>query len=136
MLDMRFKRRGTGGKNLLRLLDGPIVEIRHANRSFFRARFSPSLGIRPVRFVLGIIACVGIALTLFSLLFGFRSVPANSVGVKLRFGAFAGIAEPGLTYVIPYVDERRAIGPSPTGGCTRGGCAPRNKMRLQPVRNS
>lgn len=31
---------------------------------------------------------------------------------------------------------RRAIGPSPTGGCTRGGCAPRNKMRLQPVRNS
>jgi modulator of FtsH protease HflK len=56
-------------------------------------------------FVLGIIACVGIALTLFSLLFGFRSVPTNSVGVKLWFGAFAGIAEPGLTYVIPYVDE-------------------------------
>ena len=66
---------------------------------------SPSFGIRPVRFVLGIIACVGIALTLFSLLFGFRSIPANSVGVKLRFGALSGIEDPGLTYVIPYVDE-------------------------------
>ena len=66
---------------------------------------SPSLGIRPVRFVLGIIACVGIALTLFSLLFGFRSIPTNSVGVKLRFGALSGIEDPGLTYVIPYVDE-------------------------------
>src|SRR5213076_2344511 len=66
---------------------------------------SASFGIKPVRFVLGIIACVGVALTLFSLLFGFRSIPTNSVGVKLRFGAFAGIAEPGLTYVIPYVDE-------------------------------
>src|SRR5205814_9423945 len=66
---------------------------------------SPSFGIRPVRFVLGIIACLGIALTLFSLLFGFRSIPTNSVGVKLRFGAFSGIEDPGLTYVIPYVDE-------------------------------
>src|SRR6266576_1311411 len=66
---------------------------------------SSSFGIRPVRFVLGIIACVGIALTLFSLLFGFRSIPTNSVGVKLRFGALSGIEDPGLTYVIPYVDE-------------------------------
>src|SRR4026207_2418488 len=66
---------------------------------------SASFGIRPVRFVLGIIACVGIALTLFSLLFGFRSIPTNSVGVKLRFGALSGIEDPGLTYVIPYVDE-------------------------------
>src|SRR5438132_2909167 len=66
---------------------------------------SPSFGIKPVRFGLGIIACVGIALTLFSLLFGFRSIPTNSVGVKLRFGAVSGIEDPGLTYVIPYVDE-------------------------------
>jgi regulator of protease activity HflC (stomatin/prohibitin superfamily) len=66
---------------------------------------SPSFGIKPVRFVLGIIACVGLALTLFSLLFGFRSIPTNSVGVKLRFGALSGIEDPGLTYVIPHVDE-------------------------------
>src|SRR6476646_2832387 len=66
---------------------------------------SPSLGIRPVRFGLGIVACVGVALTLFSLLFGFRSIPTNSVGVKLRFGALSGIEDPGLTYIIPYVDE-------------------------------
>src|SRR5256714_9668377 len=66
---------------------------------------SPTFGIRPVRFVLGIIACVGIALTLFSLLFGFRSIPTNSVGVKLRFGALSGIEDPGLAYVVPYVDE-------------------------------
>src|SRR4029077_18324618 len=32
-------------------------------------------------------------------------IPTNSVGVKLRFGAFSGIEDPGLTYVIPYVDE-------------------------------
>src|SRR6266436_2463247 len=66
---------------------------------------SPSFGIRPVRFVLGIIACVGIALTLFSLLFGFRSIPTNSVGVKTRFGAFHDNVNPGLAYAIPYVDE-------------------------------
>src|SRR5207248_315548 len=66
---------------------------------------SPSFGIRPVRFVLGIIACVGIALTLFSLLFGYRSIPTNSVGVKLRFGALSGIEDPGLTYVVQHVDE-------------------------------
>src|SRR5436853_6318820 len=66
---------------------------------------SPSFGIKPVRFGLGIIACVGIALTLFSLLFGFRSIPTNSVGVKLRFGALSGIEDHGLTYDIPYVDE-------------------------------
>jgi membrane protease subunit HflK len=38
-------------------------------------------------------------------LFGFRSVPTNSVGVRVRFGAFKGIESPGLTYVIPYIDE-------------------------------
>lgn len=63
------------------------------------------LGIKPVRIGLGIIACIGIALTCFSLVFGFRSVPTNSVGVKLRFGAFSGIEGPGLTYVIPHVDQ-------------------------------
>src|SRR5438477_12420624 len=66
---------------------------------------SPSLGIKPLRFIRGNLGAVGIALTLFSLLFGFRSVPTNSVGVKLRFGAVSGIEDPGLTYVIPYVDE-------------------------------
>src|SRR2546423_1008864 len=66
---------------------------------------SPSFGIKPLPFVLGLIASVGLALTLFSLLFGFRSIPTNSVGVKLRFGAISGIEGPGLTYVIPYVDE-------------------------------
>src|SRR5437870_13682385 len=65
----------------------------------------PSFGIKPVRFILGIIAAIGIAFSFFSLLFGFRSIPTNSVGVKLRFGALSGIEDPGLTYVIPYVDE-------------------------------
>src|SRR5438093_12668528 len=66
---------------------------------------SPSFGIKPVRFVLGIIACVGVALTLFSLLFGFRSIPTNSVGVKLRFGVLSAIEDTGLTYDIPYMDK-------------------------------
>ena len=66
---------------------------------------SPSLGIKPLRLILGILGAVGMALTFFSLLFGFRSIPTNSVGVKLRFGALSSIEGPGLTYVIPYVDE-------------------------------
>jgi modulator of FtsH protease HflK len=73
-----------------------------------RSSATPSpggLGIKPLRFILGLIACFGILLTLGSLLFGFRSVPTNSVGVRVRFGAFKGIESPGLTYVIPYIDE-------------------------------
>jgi membrane protease subunit HflK len=65
--------------------------------------------IRPVRLVLGLIACVGIVLTLFTLLFGFRTIPANSVGVKTRFGAYHDLVNPGLTYAIPYVDEIQIV---------------------------
>ena len=63
------------------------------------------LPIKPLRLILGVIACVGIAVTLFTLLFGFTTIPANSVGVKTRFGAYHDIVNPGLTYAIPYVDE-------------------------------
>jgi membrane protease subunit HflK len=61
--------------------------------------------IRPVRLVLGLIACVGIVVILFTLLFGFRTIPANSVGVKTRFGAYHDLVNPGLAYAIPYVNE-------------------------------
>jgi membrane protease subunit HflK len=61
--------------------------------------------IRPVRLVLGLIACVGIVIILFTLLFGFRTIPANSIGVKTRFGAYHDLVNPGLTYAIPYVNE-------------------------------
>ena len=61
--------------------------------------------INPVRLGLGIIACIGILMTLLTLLFGFRTVPANSVGIKTRFGAYHSIADPGLAYVIPYIDR-------------------------------
>ena len=63
------------------------------------------LPIKPLRLILGVIACVGIAVTLFTLLFGFTTIPANSVGVKTRFGAYHDNVNPGLTYAIPYVDE-------------------------------
>jgi len=53
----------------------------------------------------GAIGALGIIVTLFSALFGFVSIPTNSVGVKMRFGAYVGTAEPGLAYAIPYVDE-------------------------------
>ena len=65
--------------------------------------------IRPVGLVLGLIACVGIVLILFTLLFGFRTIPANSVGVKTRFGAYHDLVNPGLTYAIPYVDEIQIV---------------------------
>ena len=63
------------------------------------------LPIKPLRLILGAIACIGIAATLFTLLFGFMTIPANSVGVKTRFGAYHDIVNPGLTYAIPYVDQ-------------------------------
>ncbi|MGI9087536.1 MAG: FtsH protease activity modulator HflK [Chthoniobacterales bacterium] len=61
--------------------------------------------IRPLRLILGGIGALGIIATVFSLLFGFVSIPTNSVGVKVRFGAFQKIVPPGLSYAIPYVDE-------------------------------
>jgi modulator of FtsH protease HflK len=66
-------------------------------------------GVRPVRLGLGIIACIGIASILFTLLFGFTSIPTNSVGVKTRFGAYIGEVEPGLAYAIPYIDKIRVV---------------------------
>jgi len=70
---------------------------------------SQYIPIKPVRLIMGRIACVGIVLTLFTLLFGFRTIPANSVGVKTRFGAYHDLVNPGLTYAIPYVDEIQIV---------------------------
>ncbi len=63
------------------------------------------LQIKPLRLILGVIGTLGLVVTVFSLLFGFSSIPTNSVGVKLRFGAYSKTVEPGLAYAIPYVDE-------------------------------
>jgi membrane protease subunit HflK len=65
--------------------------------------------LKPVRLILGLIACVGLAMVLFTLLFGFASIPANSVGVKTRFGAYEALVNPGLAYAIPHVDEIRIV---------------------------
>src|SRR5437762_4306507 len=74
-----------------------------------RPMIAQDIPIKPVRLILGLIACVGIVLTLFTLLFGFRTIPANSVGVKTRFGAYHDLVNPGLTYAIPYVDEIQIV---------------------------
>src|SRR5438309_11687646 len=66
---------------------------------------SPYAEVKPARLILGLIACVGLVFTLITLLFGFTSIPANSVGVKTRFGAYHNIVDPGLAYAIPYIDE-------------------------------
>jgi membrane protease subunit HflK len=66
---------------------------------------SPNPELKPVRLALGGIACIGFILTIFILLFGFTSIPANSVGVRTRFGAYHEVLEPGLAYAIPYVDR-------------------------------
>src|SRR5204862_7111009 len=70
-----------------------------------RPMVAESLPIKPVRLILGLIACIGLALTFITLLFGFTSIPANSVGVKTRFGAYHDLVNPGLAYAIPYIDE-------------------------------
>lgn len=61
--------------------------------------------LKPLRLVLGAIGFLGVVVTLFRLLFGFVSIPTNSVGVKTRFGAFRETVNPGLSYAIPYVDQ-------------------------------
>src|SRR5438034_5151845 len=66
---------------------------------------SPHAEVKPVRLILGLIACVGIVFKVITLLFGFTSIPANSVGVKTRFGAYHDVVNPGLAYAIPYIDD-------------------------------
>ena len=66
--------------------------------------FPPGFVFHPLRFVLGLIGFIGIVITVLSLLLGFVSIPTNSVGVKLRFGAYHSTEGPGLAYAIPYVD--------------------------------
>jgi membrane protease subunit HflK len=63
-----------------------------------------SFPVKPLRLLLGIIACLGMGVTMFTILFGFVSIPANSVGVKTRFGAYHSTVNPGLAYAIPHID--------------------------------
>ncbi len=64
----------------------------------------------PKRFgVIGIILAV-IGLLLLSIVFGsWYTVDQGERGVKLRYGAVVGIAEPGLNFKIPFVDTVRQI---------------------------
>ena len=70
---------------------------------------APTPEVRPIRLFLGIIACIGLVAAFLTLLFGFTTIPANSVGVKTRFGAYDGLVNPGLAYAIPYVDEIEVV---------------------------
>ncbi|MDQ3315365.1 MAG: FtsH protease activity modulator HflK [Verrucomicrobiota bacterium] len=65
--------------------------------------------MKPFRLVLGVIALIGLLITLVSLFFGFVSIPANSVGLRMRFGAYLKTENPGLAYALPYVDEIQII---------------------------
>src|SRR5919197_618803 len=70
-----------------------------------RPMIAEHVPIKPVRLVLGLIACLGLVSLFFTLLFVFTTIPANSVGVKTRFGAYHDNVNPGLAYAIPYIDE-------------------------------
>src|SRR5713101_6552917 len=74
-----------------------------------RPMIAENVPIKPVRLLLGLIACIGLVLAFFTLLFGFVSIPANSVGVKTRFGAYHDLVNPGLAYAIPYIDEIQTV---------------------------
>jgi len=74
-----------------------------------RTIYGGGLQVKPLRLVLGLIAWIGILVTLITLLRGFTSIPANSVGVKTRFGAYESLVNPGLAYAIPYFDEIRIV---------------------------
>jgi len=70
---------------------------------------TPHAEVKPVRLILGIIASLGIVTMLLTLLFGFTSVPANSVGVKTRFGGYHNLVNPGLAYALPYIEEIHVV---------------------------
>src|SRR5881227_3946831 len=74
-----------------------------------RPMVAENIPIKPARLILGLIACLGLIFTTFTLLFGFTSVPANSVGVKTRFGAYHDLVNPGLAYAIPYIEEIHVV---------------------------
>src|SRR5437588_2895297 len=74
-----------------------------------RPMIAENVPIKPVPLLLGLVACIGLFVTFFTLLFGFTTIPANSVGVKTRFGAYHDLVNPGLTYAIPYVDEIQIV---------------------------
>src|SRR5438094_8538970 len=74
-----------------------------------RPMVAESIPIKPARLILGLIACLGLVFIIFTLLFGFTSIPANSVGVKTRFGAYHDIVNHGLAYAIPYIDEIHVV---------------------------
>jgi modulator of FtsH protease HflK len=74
-----------------------------------RPMVADSLQIKPVRLILGLVACIGLVVVFFTLLLGFTSIPANSVGVKTRFGAYHDLVNPGLAYAIPYIDEIQIV---------------------------
>ena len=68
-----------------------------------------SLPIKPVRLILGMIGCLGVVTMFLTLLFGFTSIPANSIGVKTRFGAYHDLVNPGLAYAVPYIEEIHVV---------------------------
>src|SRR2546422_9579486 len=74
-----------------------------------RPMIAENVPIKPVRLLLGLVACIGLFVTFFTLLFGFTTIPANSVGVKTRFGAYHDLVNPGLAYALPYIDEIRTV---------------------------
>ena len=74
-----------------------------------RPMIAENVPIKPVPLLLGLVACIGLFVTFFTLLFGFTTIPANSVGVKTRFGAYHDLVNPGLAYAIPYIDEIRTV---------------------------
>src|SRR2546428_12641579 len=74
-----------------------------------RPMIAENVPIKPVRLLLGLVACIGLFVTFFTLLFGFTTIPANSVGVKTRFGAYHDLVNPGLAYAIPYIDEIHVV---------------------------
>lgn len=66
----------------------------------------PGLGGRALTF--GIVAVLALLL-LSVLLSSWYTVDQGERGVKLRYGAIVGIAEPGLNFKIPFVDTVRTI---------------------------
>ena len=98
-----------------------------------RPDIAEHLPIKPLWLVLGVIACIGIAGTLFTLLFGFMTIPANSVGVRTRFGAYHDIVNPNNSVNNVIAIPTQAITPRSSRNGLIGRCSARSGLGIRRI---
>ena len=106
----------------------------------------PGLQGKILRFLLKHVLWIAIVIVAFVVIMGnIYTIPSDSKGIVLRFGAISGVVDPGLHVKVPYADEVFVIpaarqqslefgfrfsGPASRGGDFRGGDKPNSDEKL------